>query len=159
MINCKNPRLSSTQVTQVITQVEKQVEHQHDSQDRNLIVVRILEELRPIIIQLIADQTRIQEQSVVQQVPYPIAMADESSSAAQEELHRAGLALVLSDSFTSAILSRIGPAVDVKLRSTFEQYSSQLGDAEVRKIIVQAVDPFANFTPFRSRSLKKSSFC
>ena len=101
--------------------------------DRDLIVVRILEELTPIIIQLIADQTRIQEQSVVQQVPYPVALPDEFDNAAQEELQRAGLALVQSHSFTDTILSRIGPAVDVELRSTFEQYSSKLGDEEVRK--------------------------
>lgn len=95
-------------------------------------MVRILEELRPIIIQLITDQTRIQEQTVVQQVPYPVAITDQTNNAAQAELHRAGLALVQSSSFTSTILSRIGPAVDVELRSTFEEYSSQLGDEEVR---------------------------
>ena len=140
MVNLKIIAFHPSQVTQVVSQVEKQVEHQHNSQDRNLIVVRILEELRPIIIQLIADQTRIQEQSVVQQVPYPVASADEFDNAAQVEFHRAGLALVKSDSFTATILSRIGPAVDVELRSTFEQYSSQLGDEEVRRSIFQAVD-------------------
>ena len=129
----------SSQVTQVVTQVEKQVEHQHHSaQDRNLIVIQILEELRPIIIQLIEDQTRIQQQSAIsEQVPYPVATADELDSTAEVELHRAGLALVQSDSFTETILSRIGPAVDVELRSTFEQYSSQLGNEEVRKRFIR----------------------
>ena len=67
----------------------------------------------------------------MQQVPYPVAITDQTNNAAQAELHRAGLALVQSSSFTSTILSRIGPAVDVELRSTFEEYSSQLGDEEV----------------------------
>ena len=104
----------------------------------NLIVIQILEELRPIIIQLIEDQTRIQQQSAIsEQVPYPVATADELDNAAEVELHRAGLALVQSDSFTETILSRIGPAVDVELRSTFEQYSSQLGNEEVRKRFIR----------------------
>ena len=103
-----------------------------------MIVIQILEELRPIIIQLIEDQTRIQQQSAIsEQVPYPVATADELDNAAEVELHRAGLALVQSDSFTETILSRIGPAVDVELRSTFEQYSTQLRDEEVRKRFIR----------------------
>ena len=154
----------SSQVTQVVTQVEKQVEHQHHSaQDRNLIVIQILEELRPIIIQLIEDQTRIQQQSAIsEQVPYPVATADELDSAAQVELHRAGLALVQSDSFTESILSRIGPAVDVELRSTFEQYSSQLGDEEVRKRFIRVKQLLligSIFDDICSRSWKKLSPC
>ena len=126
-----------------------------------MIVIQILEELRPIIIQLIEDQTRIQQQSAIsEQVPYPVATADELDSAAEVELHRAGLALVQSDSFTETILSRIGPAVDVELRSTFEQYSSQLRDEEVRKRFIRVKKILLNgsiFDDICSRSWKKSS--
>ena len=126
-----------------------------------MIVIQILEELRPIIIQLIEDQTRIQQQSAIsEQVPYPVATADELDNAAEVELHRAGLALVQSDSFTETILSRIGPAVDVELRSTFEQYSSQLGNEEVRKRFIRVKKLLLNgsiFDDIRSRSWKKLS--
>ena len=126
-----------------------------------MIVIQILEELRPIIIQLIEDQTRIQQQSAIsEQVPYPVATADELDSAAEVELHRAGLALVQSDSFTETILSRIGPAVDVELRSTFEQYSSQLRDEEVRKRFIRVKKILLNgsiFDDICSRSWKKLS--
>ena len=126
-----------------------------------MIVIQILEELRPIIIQLIEDQTRIQQQSAIsEQVPYPVATADELDNAAEVELHRAGLALVQSDSFTETILSRIGPAVDVELRSTFEQYSSQLRDEEVRKRFIRVKKLLLNgsiFDDIRSRSWKKLS--
>ena len=123
------------QVTQVVTQVEKQVGQQHGSQDHNVLVLQVLEELRPVIIQLIAEQAKLHEQSAVAEVTHTVTggathvTGDEFNSL--EDEYRKGLELMRSDSFATAIESRVRPAVDVELRSIFEQYSSH-GDEEAR---------------------------
>jgi len=132
----KDVAIPTPVVTQVVTQVEKQVGQQHGSQDHNVLVLQVLEELRPVIIQLIAEQAKLHEQSEVTHTVTGGAThvtGDEFNSL--EDEYRKGLELMRSDSFATAIESRVRPAVDVELRSIFEQYSSH-GDEEIVEIVV-----------------------